>query len=340
MILHPRHCIYSGTVTNANMTATLADGSADIDFASGTIPRNYKGCLLDVFDSTGKKISGYVYTDGAGNVQNIVSAKGGSTRNWTWKDAGFNNDDASNYSYRISRTPPVLVASDTYTAANARFDLTSTNAFAEFAVNLSGYHGGNYLLCAYDSSGYAAIGHIKASAPLGETLSGSELFTNANFDAGDSGWTKGTNWTIVDQGGGDYEGVATGAAVDALMSQTITHEIGALYKGTGVCTNYTAGGVRLFLNSGATVGSTLTGLGTSTAYYSATATSKTAGMRVASSAATLRIDDMSCQRVTDCAITGALIVSAKGGATRSWTTKHASFNPNSAGTYKIFYLGN
>jgi len=42
------------------------------------------------------------------------------------------------------------------------------------------------------------------------------------------------------------------------------------------------------------------------------------------------------QQVTDCAATGALIVSTLGGATRSWTSVDTGFNPNLACTYAIY----
>jgi hypothetical protein len=48
------------------------------------------------------------------------------------------------------------------------------------------------------------------------------------------------------------------------------------------------------------------------------------------------VDDFTVKRLTDCAATGALIVSTIGGSTRSWTSVDTGFNPNSACTYEIY----
>ena len=47
-------------------------------------------------------------------------------------------------------------------------------------------------------------------------------------------------------------------------------------------------------------------------------------------------DAISLKRLTDCAATGALIVSTLGGSTRSWTSVDTGFNPNLACEWKIF----
>jgi len=46
-------------------------------------------------------------------------------------------------------------------------------------------------------------------------------------------------------------------------------------------------------------------------------------------------DDYSVKPLTDCAATGALIVSTLGGATRAWASVDTGFNPNLACTYEI-----
>jgi len=48
------------------------------------------------------------------------------------------------------------------------------------------------------------------------------------------------------------------------------------------------------------------------------------------------IDNFSAKALTDCAATGALIVSTLGGSTRSWTSVDTGFNPNLACTYEIY----
>ena len=65
-----------------------------------------------------------------------------------------------------------------------------------------------------------------------ETI-GAELVTNGNF-ATNSGWTKGTDWTISG-------GTANAAAVTSDLTQTVSFTLGQTYKLTYTVSNYSAG---------------------------------------------------------------------------------------------------
>jgi hypothetical protein len=104
----------------------------------------------------------------------IVSTKGGSTFNWTNKNATFNYNDTAGYTYEIYKVKsyPVVATADV-TQANARLDLTATNAFAWLeGVDLSAYQaGGRHILkvCS-KSNGACAFGYVSATAPAGHLI--------------------------------------------------------------------------------------------------------------------------------------------------------------------------
>ncbi len=262
----------------------------------------------------------------------IVSAKGGATYNWTNKSALFNYASAT-FTYQIYRTPPVVVASGTVTQANFHADLTTDNAFVELVgVDLTAYQTGSYSIGIYNvTGGYGILGHISATAPAGETL-GVEKYSDPVFDV-DATWTKGTGWTIAG-------GKANAAASSGNLTQTasITETQYALYKMVITCDSYTSGSFNaVFFGIASGPSSTATA-----SFYrtSDLATEQPCGVRI-STALTATFTDISLKRVTDPPSTGARIVSTKGGATRAWYWKHASFDPNQANgvTYKVYYLG-
>ena len=73
--------------------------------------------------------------------------------------------------------------------------------------------------------------------------------TNGDFDSGDTGWTKGTGWSIADQGGGDYEAVCDGSqsATSYLRQDVLT--LGKKYRLTYTISNYTAGEITPFIGT-------------------------------------------------------------------------------------------
>jgi len=351
----------SGIVSNTDMTCTLDDGIADICFDSDIIPRDYRGHLLKVHDSAGKTIQGFVYTDGAGGIQNVVSAKGGSTRNWAAKDGSFDNNDASGYTYEISKvlTAPT-VASGSITVGNLRADLTSDNAFvAPVGVDLSAYQDGRHIFRAVDASGYVAFGFIMSTPPSGPTLASTggplndgNLVTNGTFETDTSGWSSyAATLSKV-----DYDSKTNvlsvadnGSFTQAWQSFTVVS--GGLYKdtrevqtqnigGNGLCTVKDGNSAFTALLSGLReLTPPLSAIWQTFSFYVTTISTTVSIAAHSSGANACYYNDISFQRVTDPASTGARIVSTKGGATRAFTYQHASFNPNAACTYKILFVG-
>ena len=331
--------VASGSVAAASIAVTLTAGSADVDLSSATIPRNYKGHLLKIYDSSNRMIQGYVYTDGAGTVQNIVSAKGGTTRNWASQAAGF--DDTTNCTYEILKVNnAVEVATGSIAANQALMDTTSTNAFvAPVGVDLSSYQDGRHMFRMQNTTGgYVAFGYISATAPAGETL-GAEKATS---------WT---NWTsypfevFSSTGGDNVSGQNTSSAGIASVP-LFSASGGELFKLTAdhVLTSGTM--ARLFSTQPAVGG----GLplvtyaenpSTGAIAVYATEVSGNRYLQIYSVSTSLNFAEtnVSWKQVTDPASTGARIVSTQGGATRSLAYKHASFNPNTASTYQILFLG-
>ncbi len=276
----------------------------------------------------------------------IVNSKGGVTYNWINKSSSFDYASAT-FTYEIYRIPPVVVATADVTQAHFHADLTTDNAFVELiGVDFTAYQTGKYLLGIYNKTGgYGMLGHISATAPAGETLAttggplnNGEQFTNPTFDSGDTGWLKETGWTIEDQGGGDYEGVANVNTNYAIYQNKLL-TVGTLNKIACDQTSQTSGTGAF--DFAATVGITiLNGVASYSEYRTSLGISKAYGV-LGRTAWVARIDSVSLKQVTDPPSTGARIVSTKGGATRAFYYKHASFNPNdTAGqTYKIYYLG-
>lgn len=327
--------VVTGTEVGANVTITETAGSADIDISSATIPRNYKGHKLQITDPYGKSAYGYVYTDGAGTVQNIVSAKGGTTRNWSAIETGFNATATGTFPYRIYKDSRLVqVATGSVTQANTRLDMTATNAFAWLnGVDLSAYQTGKYYLCLYNATGgYGACGWISSVAPAGETLSG-ELAT---------GWTNGASpndmETLTSSGLDVSSGINT-TGVGLFYLNTNMGADNKLIKYTfditlnsGTMPEFKSGGVDLASNT-----LKVPTAGLNSGYYSIA--TFLYGFKSAS-AFDIALASFSFKQVTDPPSTAVKIVSSDL-STRAWPWKHASFNANdSAGiTYKVYYAG-
>jgi len=245
-----------------------------------------------------------------------------------------------------------LVASNSIAANAALLDMTATNAFIG-GLDVSAYQDGNHFIELTDSNGYKASGYISATAPGGETLD-AELHTSANAASDPNaneanaitGWTAsfGTALTSnsISPNVGTYH---LKCANGAYNTYVITSISGAIYKLTGD-TKSVAGNYRLGLWNGNPVGTNLYNLvisDLSHAYTSrsmyGTALSTTTTVLFYSTSGTVEIylDNVSLKRMTDCAATGGLIVSTRGGATRAWTSNNG-LTGNLAITYKIYRL--
>lgn len=300
-----------GTVAAADIAVTLTAGSADVDLSSATIPRNYKGHLLKIYDANNVLIQGYVYTDGAGTVQNIVSAKGGTTRNWAQQGAGF--DDTTNCRYEIYRVLQApVIATHSISAGNALMDTTTANAFAApVGVDLTAYQDGKHILALYNASGYAAAGWISATAPSGESLTDVLTYATLNLT---TGWTP-TLSTITDADS-FVNTTANGFALKSLMSP------GKLYKSSLSAT--VSGGTARIQGSSSNPIYAINGGGDK--YATATNDSLVIGNVSGGIGATTDITAINVASVDMPAATGALLLSSKGGS-RGYIFKHCQFRP-------------
>ncbi len=280
------------TGTNGFVTATLSAGANNIYFvATGT-------SIVITSTNTAAASWGCTFvlkqvTAPAATGVTISSTKGGSTMNFAQKDASFNYNDSSGYTYEIYKVLDApVVASDTITAGNALMDTTTANAFAApVGVDLSAYQDGRHILALYNTSGgYAAIGHISATPPGGLTKGAAKNVV---------GITKANPGVMTLTAGHGY----TDNMLVYLSGLTEMTELNTKYKTlTGSSGDtFTVGDTSAFGAAETTGGSCI-------------------------------------ERVTDCATTGALLLSTKGGS-RGYLYKHASFDPNAAMTYKVLYTG-
>jgi len=350
--------VASGTVTDANMTITLTAGSADIDFSSATVPRNYQGYELHIQDSAGREVIGFVYTNGAGTIQNIVSAKGGSTRNWTYQHASFDTTDDYKYQlFKIWNAP--IVASGPVTAANSHLDTTAANAFAWLnGVDLSAFQDGRHMLWVYDSSGRGRGGFISSSAPAGETLgteevpnnnavSDSQTETNATtgfLNYGTPNTFESTNAGTPNVGSYHFHVISLGFGLAKGFYKNIAGTVGALYKWS-FDGKMVVGGSGIFVQPlNGDDAANLNRVYTETVYTSHIqyGTAKTAYSSIYISSnlnpCEYYIDNYKQSRVTDPPSTAVKILSAKAGA-RGWLYSDASYDPNTAATYAVLFVG-
>jgi hypothetical protein len=211
----------------------------------------------------------------------------------------------------------------TIAAGALKADLTAT-AFAEFGVNLTSYQTGDYILKIINNTTlYEARGYISATAPGGLTVS-TDLLSGWNLT---DPWTKNSSVTIVDAD--SFSSTAAGSVWKAGLVS------GRLYKRTFERNTTATSAVFRTLSSGTTaLNPNDAGLSTGNNYYIADATYDSVCVRNGG-AGTTDITSMKCEYISDCAATGALILSTKGGATRAWTYIHPSFNGNLASTYQI-----
>jgi hypothetical protein len=320
------------TGTNGFKTTTLAAGANNIYFvATGT---------SIVITSTNTAAASWgctfvlkqVLAPGTTGVTG-VSTKGGATYNWAQKDAAFNYNDAAGYTYEIWKVLDApVVASGNITAGALKADLTLTNAFAEFGVDLTagGYQTGKYLLALYNTTGgYAAFGLIKSTAPGGETLSGIELAVDGNMETNPTvNWLCGNGTyaatlaveTIIVHGGSkSLKATRTGDKANSASALPITVVSGAAYKyvselyaATGQGTPSQGWSTNNIANTNLSyMPAVYDSWNTVTSYFTPNATSIYIGTRAGGNF-TWYNDDNSLQRLDDCATTGALITDMAG----------------------------
>jgi len=353
-LVNDRVTVASGVVTLLNTVIVLTNGVASVDFTSATVPRNYQGCLLQVRDSAGRLIQGFVYTNGTGTAQNIVLTKGGTTRNWTTQDGSFNIADTSGYTYAILRTLPVIVATGSILANQAMMDTTATNSFvAPVGLDLSAYQTGTYAIALYQAT-KMCWGYISATAPAGETST--ELITNGTFETDTGSWTNYNNyWTTFERnttspisGTGDLHLAVTVATGYASLSQQIIAPVGSLVRNTFNAKEI-SGGVRSLIGNSVSYGNVslgcceqfLTGAGVSA--YSSYGTLRSTNPYfmfcvLLGTSNEMYGDDVSVLWISDPASTGAQIVAADK-VTRSFVY-NSGVDPNASfSRVDIIYVG-
>jgi hypothetical protein len=90
--------ILTESVTQANTTLTMADGSAAADFSDAGVFA--AGNYMVVTDSGGREAKGWFGTL-AGTEMPVMSARGGATQNWESVDVAFDGDDEDGYTVEV-----------------------------------------------------------------------------------------------------------------------------------------------------------------------------------------------------------------------------------------------
>lgn len=102
----------------------------------------------------------------------------------------------------------------------------------------------NFMYDLYDSllnAHPSYVTKINCDIDSGLTTYGENLTANPDFNAGDTLWSKEVDITIIDQGGGDYEAVATNANTRAIYQALTGLTIGKKYTLTAEITEITSG---------------------------------------------------------------------------------------------------
>ena len=187
----------------------------------------------------------------------------------------------------------------TLSSLTLNMSTTATGLITGSSVDLRPYSStvwGSTALAATVSDGTNTFTLTPGAAGTGETLGVTEHIANGDFTLGDTGWTKGVGWTIVDQGGGDYELVATSAAFSSISYQADVNEAGKLYKMVATCTSLAAGTWAMRISS--LYSPTYTDTGTKTFYVTNDIVDSLIFLRSQTATAlTARFDDYSMKQV-------------------------------------------
>jgi hypothetical protein len=292
-------------------------------------------------ETTGGNCIQLITTPSATGVT-ITSTKGGSTYNWSAKDSAFIYNDASGYTYRIYKTPNVLILSTTFTAANARNSFDATTAFCEASgLDLSTYAGTDagstpYLIELQDASGDVAWGFGGAIGG-GEDLDDEKLLDPTFDDT--TKWAQGAGWVV--NGGASGKAIATATVLNCVQTAGVVCTVGALSKLAATCDSYTSGNVYLALpTKGSVTNASYNSTGIKTLYESYSS-GTSCGLRGYGTGLelTASFTDISLKKVLDCAVTGLHIMSARNGTDRGWKTIGSTFNANDAMTIRVYFLG-
>ncbi|HAR40192.1 MAG TPA: hypothetical protein DCR68_02305 [Coprothermobacter sp.] len=253
----------------------------------------------------------------------------------------------------IGRTQGLrLVASGTFTKANARCSYVDGTAFAEASgLDLSAYAGTDlgstpYFIQIEDSAGKVCQGYLGA-AGVGETL-GAELLTNPTFDANTTGWEP-INCTIASVAGGQSnnccELTRTGGTTQYFRVVSTTPAVGALVKASFYVKSGTSGNESYSLDvhsNSPTIWIAFTNGTSSDSWVQASGYMVNPGtgsfwfipIKNTATAGTMLFDETSLKTVADCAVTGLHVMSTKNGTTQNWASQASGFNYGDSSGYK------
>jgi hypothetical protein len=343
---------------------TIIQGNGNIYAAYYGSSENGKDVLVDEFSFK------QVLTPSSTGVT-ITNAPGGATYNWGVKDANFNYNDASGYTYHIISRQAYGTLILNQETVSGTLHLATVDGGAMFfhdSVDFSTYAGDDagvtpYELVFEDAAGKCAMAYAAAQGG-GESLD-SELVANGTAWTGATGTTPPTGWntasgkvgvhTITDSGDGAPYDVClkleTNNPVQVYPTTycNSTVSVGALYKES---TAYKKGTAPICYIS---IGSTSGGFdyhnnahnnaawATYTKNFTAKTTTASVGLVGSNDQNTAGLfslfDTVSLKKYLDIPTTGLHLVSAMGGTTRNMKSVDAGFDSNQIVKVRVYRTG-
>jgi hypothetical protein len=298
----------------------------------------------------------------------ITNTPGGATYNWGVKDANFNYNDASGYTYRIiSRQAygTLILGQDVTSGTLHIATKDGETMFFHDSIDFSAYAGDDAGVTPYTFVFEDAAGKV-ARAYGGAQGGGESLDTNLILNSTD--WTGGnppTSWTNGAGGDASYLAysdagrtclkITNGAGSNYRPYQNVTTTVGSLYKFSDDFKHGdTVTGAELWGGSTHDSGNTsdyfrITGMldadwTTYTSYLTAKTTLFEIGLwglalsAVESTKYNLH-DSTSLQKYLDIPTTGLHLVSAMGGTTRNMARTDSGFDPNTVVKVRVYRTG-
>jgi hypothetical protein len=267
------------------------------------------------------------------NGPKIYSAKGGATQSFM-ANPGI-NANATSLTVTVLAGNYNQVTSGSYTAGNGHISLVDGTAFADIqGANFSAYGGGNYLLCATDSSNRTVCGYMWAGT--GETLSSvlnvSNCENSGTYPYEDFSGSSSTGYTAENTTGWGIAGTA----------DEIPYVLGALFK-SSYTLNKSSGNMPASQPAdslGAGWGPTHNATeGSNVIYFTATKTT-TGVYHIYNNNTNVRyvLSSLAVTQVTVPSTSGSIITTTKAGGTFNWPIKDPNFDPNAAGTYVVYQI--
>jgi hypothetical protein len=259
-----------------------------------------------------------------------------------------------NNAYKAIKYGTPLV-STAVSAGNALIDSTVANCFgAPVGIDCSAYQTGTYAAAWYSGATLYLLARISSTAPSGEALSLTERITNGDMETGDppTGYISRNSATLSRQGSGQAGNcllVSRSTVNNPGAYKSYIETTGNLQKVTVYAKAKEEATASLYQSSDTAVSS---GVVSQTAEAAADWSTQLSTYRTVMSGASVYVsmyvtasngtdgayfDTLSSRSVTMPAATGVLLESSPG--VRGYIYKHASFDPNAASTFKIFYVG-